>query len=236
MRLLLSIGVAVCLTCAAAAQVAPIPSPEDPRLQTIAYDPGRPVRLVAFPGATLTVMLVPGDRIGRVVISDRDAFDVRVTGANDSLNISALRPDAAATLVVETPQRRYELDLDTGQGLAAAYMVRFLPAEASALTMPPVAQDPAGFALAMTGEYRLSGNRALRPMSIGDDGVRTYIEWGEYQSLPAVFGIGPTGEEEVVDGYMRDGRFTIDRVYDELWFRIDKKRAKARRTESLGTE
>jgi type IV secretion system protein VirB9 len=42
-----------------------------------------------------------------------------------------------------------------------------------------------------------------------------------------VFGIGFNGEEEVVDGYMRDGVFTIDRVYGELVFRIDKKRARA---------
>lgn len=234
MRLLLSLLMAAGLTASAAAQVSPVPSLEDPRLQTIAYDPGRSVRLVVFPGANLTVMLVTGDQIGRVVVSDPNAFDIRVTGSNDSLNITALRPDASATLVVETPQRRYELDVDTGQGLAAAYMVRFLPAAASAMPVPPP-MGASEVAPVLIGQYRLSGERALRPVRIGDDGLRTYIEWGEYQSLPAVFGIGPTGEEEVVDGYMRDGRFTIDRVYGELWFRIDKKRAKARRTEGLGT-
>src|SRR5690554_3743152 len=103
MRALLSLPIAGCLTASAFAQVAPIPSFEDPRLQTVAYDPGRSVRLVAFPSATMIVMLMPGDRIGRVVISDRDAFDVKVTGSNDSLNIRALRQDASATLVVETP-------------------------------------------------------------------------------------------------------------------------------------
>src|SRR5690606_37729517 len=108
------------------AQVSPIPSMDDPRLQTVAYDPSRPVRLVAFPGATLTVMLVPGDQIGRVVVSDRNAFDVRITGAKDSLNIVSLQPTASATLVVETAQRHYEFDVETGEGLAAAYMVRFV--------------------------------------------------------------------------------------------------------------
>jgi hypothetical protein len=33
---------------------------------------------------------------------------------------------------------------------------------------------------------------------------------------------------------MRDGVFTIDRVYGELVFRIDKKRARARRIEKVG--
>lgn len=230
MKRLLSIPVAGCLTATAFAQVAPSPSFEDPRLQTITYDPGRSVRLVVFPSATMIVMLLPGDRIGRVIISDRDAFDVKVTGSNDSLNIRALRQDASASLVVETSQKRYEFELDAGTGLAAAYMVRFISA-----TPPSARQAPAEAIPVFTGVYRLSGDRALRPKTIGDDGARTYIEWDEDRPLPAVFGIGPTGKEEVVDGHMRDRRFTIDRVYEELWFRIDDKRAKARRTERLST-
>jgi type IV secretion system protein VirB9 len=45
-----------------------------------------------------------------------------------------------------------------------------------------------------------------------------------------VFAIGPTGDEQVVDGYMRDGLFVIDRVHEELVFRIDKAMATARRS------
>lgn len=217
---------------AASAQSSPVPGMDDSRLQTVVYDPSRPVRLVAFPASTLTLMLLPGDQVERAVLSRQGAFDVRVTGAGDSLNISALRPDATATLVVDTHERRYEFDLATGQGLAAAYLVRFVEPG-----LPPGAPEPAPPSPLpeIVGEYRLRGDRALRPVAIGDDGLRTYIEWGEYQALPAVFGIGPTGEEEVVDGYMRDGRFVIDRVYAELVFRIDRERATARRIGGLGT-
>ncbi len=232
MKMLLAALLASGLGASAAAQIAPVPAFDDPRLQTVAYDPARPVRLVAFPAANLTVMLLPGERIERVVTSDRNAFEVTITGSNDSLNIAALRPGATATLLVETRERRYEFDLETGEGLAAAYVVRFVePALAAAPPITePVGPDPAS----LIGEYRLSGDRALRPASIADDGRRTYIEWGEYQALPAVFGIGPTGEEEVVPGYMRDGIFTIDRVYGELVFRIDRERAKARRRDERG--
>lgn len=223
---------ALALPAQAVAQVSPTLDMDDPRLQTIAYDPSRAVRLVAFPGANLTVMLLPGEQIDRAVLSEGGTFDVRVTASNDSLNIVSLRPDAAATLLVDTSQRRYEFKLETGEGLAAAFLVRVVQPRVppmSALPAVPIDQAP------LTGEYQLSGERDLRPARIGDDGQRTYIEWGEYQSLPAVFGIGPTGEEEVVDGYMRDGRFTIDRVYAELVFRIDRKKAAARRLGGLGT-
>jgi type IV secretion system protein VirB9 len=215
------------------AQVSPTPGFDDPRLQTIAYDTSRPVRLVAFADANLTVMLLPHDQIQRVVMSDQAAFEVRVTGSNDALNIRPLRPEAAATLAVDTSRRRYEFDLHTGEGLAAAYVVRFVPpgapAQPRSMAVPGVPERAA-----LIGEYRLSGDRVLRPIRISDDGVRMYIEWNEYQSLPAVFGVGPTGEEEVVDGYIRDGVFTIDRIYGELVFRIDRMRARARRLEVAG--
>jgi type IV secretion system protein VirB9 len=89
---------------------------------------------------------------------------------------------------------------------------------ATGVTMPPA-----------EGRYRISGERALRPAQIGDDGVHTYIIWTEEQALPAVFAISPTGTEEMVDGYMRQGIFTIDRIHQKLVFRIDKKAAKAER-------
>ncbi len=79
--------------------------------------------------------------------------------------------------------------------------------------------------------YRLSGERSLRPERIGDDGVHMYLEWREEQALPAVFALNAIGEEEMVDGYMRQGIFTIDRVHQALVFRIGKQRAKAERVD-----
>lgn len=224
MNRLLAALLLVALPGALAAQMAPIPSFEDPRLQTVSYDPGRIVRLVAFANSSMTVMLLPDDRVERAVLSDPTAFDVRVAGPGDSLTIVPLRGDATASLMVDTRLRRYEFELATGEGLAAAYLVRFVDGQS-----PAAAPDVAAPSPQLIGTYRLSGEALLRPSRIGDDGQRTYIEWEEYKSLPAVFGIGANGEEEVVDGYMRQGIFTIDRVYGELVFRIDRKRARARR-------
>lgn len=216
------------LPVAATAQVAPTPSYDDPRLQTVVYRSEEPVRLVAFPGANLTLMFLPGERIERVVLSDQNAFRVSVVGANDSLNIQALRPDANASMSVETGTRRYAFALETGEGLAAAYIVRFVNETSEAPTNAPPSPEQ------MTGAYRLSGSNRVRPARISDDGQRTYIEWGEYQALPAVFGVGASDDEEVVDGYMRGGVFTIDRIYSELVFRIDDERARARRLAEPG--
>jgi type IV secretory pathway VirB9-like protein len=89
--------------------------------------------------------------------------------------------------------------------------------------------DPGEAAAQPVAAYRLSGEKSLRPARIGDDGTHMYLEWDEEQALPAVFALNALGEEEMVDGYMRSGVFTIDRVHRDLVFRIGKKRAQAKR-------
>jgi type IV secretion system protein VirB9 len=211
----------------AAAQMAPTPGFEDPRLQTVSPGPGVPVRLVVFPDAPLTVVFRPGEQVERVLLSDSSAFGVAVVGHNDAVTISPSRSDARADISVVTNRQVYPFELETGSGLAAAYVVRIVDEDAPR----PMQSDltPGPDLAAMSGSYRLRGDAALRPSRIADDGAKTYIRWDEHQALPAVFGIGPTGNEEVVNGYMRGGLFTIDRVYGELVFRIDKAKAEARR-------
>ena len=78
-------------------------------------------------------------------------------------------------------------------------------------------------------QYRMSGARDLRPVSVGEDGAKTYITWGADQAIPAVFAVDPAGKEEMVDGYVRSGTYTIDRVCNELVFRMDRQLARAKR-------
>ena len=117
----------------------------------------------------------------------------------------------------------------------AAYIVRF---EYGPSSPPPIPEEVVGLESAQskqTWSYRLRGSREVRPLVISDDGKKTHIRYDEAQALPAVFAIGPTGKEELVNGYMRDGIYVIDRVYEELAFRIDKKKATAKRRGSPET-
>ena len=77
--------------------------------------------------------------------------------------------------------------------------------------------------------YKLKGKKALYPDEIVDDGERTYIFWSQERELPAVFAIDEQKQEILVDGYMRDDYYTIDRVYGQLVFRLGKDVATAAR-------
>lgn len=223
-RLLLACGLMVS-SAAAAGQVLPRAYGEDPRIQTIGWIEGREVTLTAMPMTGLTVMLEPGEKVVQVAIEDDQRLQVRVSSAGDSV---LLLPQSALNglrVRVQTDRRTYPFRVHTETSLLAAYLVRFTygSADTKRNSAPGMAEPGAIWT------YRIKGDRSVFPVSVSDDGVRTTIEFAEEQSLPAVFAIGQTGDEEVVNGYMRGEFFVIDRVYQELVFRIDKDRAVAMR-------
>ncbi len=219
------------LLCAAplAAQVFPMPGPETPRIQTAEWRPGEPLVLTALPQTALTVMLEPGETIQRATLGGSPAWEVAVSAEADSLQITPLAGAEPANLTVQTDRRAYSFLLETGISLQAAYLVRLQFGGGFTAPQEQSGQSPTDL-IGLDWTYRLRGDQSVRPAAVRDNGQKTVIEYAPGQALPAVFAIGPTGDEEVVDGYMRDGLFVIDRVHEELVFRIDKAKATARRS------
>ena len=214
-----------------AAQVSPHFDPLNPRMQTSVWQVDQAVLLTVLPGIGTTVMLDPQDRITQVRPSDRRSWEVSVSPEGNGFHIVPRREDAGGTLEIATRQgRAYRFALATGDGLASAMFLRFVGAGSQATPpgtiAPPSVPRPQA---ARVWSYKLRGDRSVRPLTVSDDGARTVVAFAAEQPLPAIFAIGPTGEEEVVDGHMRGGRFIIDRVHEELVFRIDKDRAVAKR-------
>ncbi|WP_298465980.1 TrbG/VirB9 family P-type conjugative transfer protein [uncultured Erythrobacter sp.] len=211
----------------AAAQIVPTPSAESPRIQSVVWKAGETIALTALPETALTVMLEPSETIQRAVLNGNQLWNITISPEDNSLQVKPMVNAAPATLNVETTTRQYQFSLEAGQSLMAAYLVRleFAGSQSSPPSTPAATETIAD----LNWSYRLRGDKSVRPLSIRDNGEKTVIEYAPDQSLPAVFAIGATGDEEVVDGYMRGGQFVIDRVHQRLVFRIDKEKATARR-------
>lgn len=226
MKIALGLVLTVGLSLPATAQIYPEPAPDNPRLQTIAYDPAQPVVITMLPETPVTVMLEPGETINSVTPGFGQDYRVRVSSEMNSFVVMPVHEAREGTLDVITAQRDYRFLLRVEDGYSAGLVVRFVD-ELAAPVPPndlPDTQEPM-----QTWGYRMKGDNEVRPLDITDNGLRTHITYAPSQALPAVFAIGPTGKEEVVNGYMRDGLFVLDRVYDELVFRIDRDKATARR-------
>lgn len=223
------------------AQIVPEPGTPNPRIQTVRWQDGQTIQLTALPATGLTVLLEPGERIERVE-ANRARVDARISSERDGLLLIPRSEGALGTVAVTTDRREYRFDLRTGTDLMAAYLVRLtigpqapeLSPVSVAMAQPvfPPMQPPMPIMpRAQVWSYRVKGDAAVRPAEITDDGARTTIAFAAGAALPAVFAIGPSGDEQVVNGYMRGESFVIDEVWQELVFRINDEKASAKRSD-----
>ncbi len=209
----------------ATAQTPPAPDGGDVRLRTIQYDAGEIFRLRVATGYQSTILFSPEERVENVGIGDSDSWQVTLNGRGDALFLKPIRSNSATNMTVITDARVYNFELSSAHspGADTPFTVRFLHSDASAAGASEPAAQPSA------GRYRMSGARTVRPVAISDDGVRTYIEWRDQQAIPAVFAIDDRGDELLVDGHMRNGRYVIDAVHSTLVFRLDRQTARASR-------
>jgi type IV secretion system protein VirB9 len=183
----------------------------DARVHNISYRSGETFTLKSSEGSTVTIILEANERVLQADAADAEAFDIVSADGGGTLFVRMLRTPTDPSIVVRTHLRTYRFAVQPGPADDATNMVRFSYGVGSGMG------------------YKISGEKALRPVRVSDDGLHTYLEWSEEQALPAVFAVNALGDEEMVDGYMRSGIFTIDRVHGELVFRIGKKFARAER-------
>ena len=214
-----------------AAQTSPAQALQnDSRLETIAYQDGAIVPVNSAIGHGVMIVFAAGERVIAFDAADPEAFSIDESVNTGSLVIRTNRTPENPIITVRTQLRSYSFSMQAGMPEDADMVVQFTYAdvEAEVASKQPLAIKKL--------QYRITGEATLRPSQISDDGTRTFLVWGEDQALPAVFSINAFGDEEIVDGYMRAGIYTIDRVYPRLVFRIDRKAAKAERISKEGVK
>jgi len=110
-------------------------------------------------------------------------------------------------------------------------MIRFLlscmmfPCLAGCLTWPIAARDVTTPlpATASVGQYhfawKLSGNRAVAPLQIFDDGYRTWLQFPAGQPVPAIFARLPQGDQLLMPTLGQAGLLMLDGVWPQLMMR-----------------
>ncbi|MGY6272363.1 TcpQ domain-containing protein [Achromobacter denitrificans] len=81
-------------------------------------------------------------------------------------------------------------------------------------------------------DWRLSGDPAVAPMQVFDDGKETWLQFAPGQALPAIFGIGGDGER-ALPYFRRDPYVVLTGGWDNLSFRGGRLAARAQRMQSV---
>ncbi|CUI72462.1 TrbG/VirB9 family P-type conjugative transfer protein [Achromobacter sp. 2789STDY5608621] len=84
-------------------------------------------------------------------------------------------------------------------------------------------------------DWRLSGDPAVAPMQVFDDGRETWLQFAPGQPVPAIFGVDAAGER-VLPYARRDPYVVLAGRWDGLAFRGGRLAARARRASCLPRE
>jgi type IV secretion system protein VirB9 len=219
------------LASPALAQVVPQPGAGDPHLQLVNYDAGQIVQLQGAPGYQLMVELSPDEQVQSVAIGDSTAWQVSLSKSGDRLFIKAVQAEVPTNMTVVTSVRVYNFELMPLPGPTPdmPYTVQFQYPAPRAMAPDGQYVDVASAARRLS-KYRISGDRSLRPISVSDDGQRTYISWAKSGPIPAVYALDPVGKEVLINGMMgTDDVYVVDGAPQRLSFRIDRNVAHAER-------
>ena len=211
------------LPAIAAAEVAPVPSARDSKIQSVDYDPDQVVRLATAPGYVLVVELSTDERIETMAMGSNLAWQVT---SNNRGNLLFIKQEVGAldtNLSVITDARRYTFFL------APSYAPEPLMPYSVKFRYPGIDVAPEIAIEEAKRTYRFSGPRSLRPADMFDNGQATSIRWPANTALPAIYALDASRREMIVNGAMRGQYYVVDAIAPQFRFRLGNETAIATR-------
>jgi type IV secretion system protein VirB9 len=203
-------------------QLGELSTPTDPRIQVIAYNPGQVVTLSVADGYATVVELGPEERVDSVVVGNAAGWQVTASRRGDHVVVKPLAGATQTDMIVITAERRFVFLLQPASaGGPQPFVIRFVYPEPRPLAVTASALAAATF--------QLRGNKALLPLTMQDDGVRTRITWRRDTPVPAIFAVDRNGREAIVNGRMVGADFIVERIAERFVFRRGNERASATR-------
>ncbi|WP_449043470.1 P-type conjugative transfer protein TrbG [Paracoccus versutus] len=206
-------------------------------IQVYPWSEGALYQVYAAPGQITDIALEPGERLtgtGSIAAGDTARWIIGDTesGGGNSRRVHVLvkptRSEITTNLVIATDRRRYMLELRAGEetwmpAVSWHYPESSSPA-AQRRAVPAAPVIPAAAARNHRYGLEIEGTSPpWRPVSVFDDGRRTYVVFppGIAQGeMPPLFVIGPDGEPEIVNSRVHGNVLIVDRLFGVAELRI----------------
>lgn len=206
------------------------PSPTDPRILVLPFNQDRIYSLTGYLGFQMMIEFEPGERIENVAVGDSLAWQVTPNRAATLLFVKPVATGSRSNMTVVTSLRRYNFEMTSrersgARGGEPVYAVRFAyppppPAPPPAPPPPPPAQP---MLERLNTAYSVERAPWLGAVSVFDDGAMTYFQFGDAADVPAVFAIGASGEEELVNVQTRGPFVVVDQIASAFVLRVGRR-------------
>lgn len=217
--------VAVCLifTSAYAART-PLSGSADARVKTVTYHDNDVYRLKGHYGYTTVIEFGEKERIETISLGDSEAWQVVKPHRDNLLFVKPLEQNAATNMTVVTSDHIYSFELSANKAESEAsddltFRLRFGYSNAAGnkgmlsfgndntpAPLSSVSPDAWNF------NYSYTGDNALRPQRVFDDGKFTYLQFDNIDVMPAVFLVDDKGKESIANSSIHGSNLVIHRT------------------------
>ena len=196
----------VLATCAmsAAALDQPVPSAYDLRVKSVTFNAGDVVQLNTVLGVATHIILEKGETYITHAFGDSDAYAFVIKKHHIFIKPKAERADT--NLIVVTDRRSYKFRLTYQRTRAdATYELAFVyPDTTAQLDHEAVARAEIEHSFNKGAEaynlaYAMSGDTAIAPVNVWDDGRFTAFKFAANTDLPAIYAVDADGNESIVN-------------------------------------
>jgi type IV secretion system protein VirB9 len=211
-------------------------SAQDSRLVEVPYDEARVVRVDGQVKVQATIRFDDSEAIENVAIGDSTAWQITPNKRANLLFVKPLEARASTNMTVVTNKRTYLFDLVASPNSKPLYVLSFTypdepeeePAQLAGATAsedaiadPLATVDPAELNFA----WASSGDVALLPVRIFDDGEAVFLTWPRERPLPAILTTNSEGDEGPLNFSVREDVIVLDGVPREIVLRSGEDRA-----------
>ena len=213
----------------------------DSRLIKLPYNANEVYRLEGRTKVQTTIRFAPDETIQNVAIGDSSAWQVTPNKGADLLFVKPIQAHAATNMTVVTNKRTYLFDLVASPRGTPVYVMSFsysdvpakkpdadaqladqtTQAERAAANDDLAVLDPSKLNFAWTK----TGDKALLPKNVFDNGVSTFLTWPQDQPVPAILVTNDKGIEGPVNFTVRGNTIVVDGVPKQIVLRSGKDRA-----------
>ena len=209
----------------------PAPGRRDPKIRIAPYSRDRVYRLYGYVGYQIDIEFARGERFQGLAAGNIEGIAFKADGRH--LFLKPRVPRLRTNLTVLTNRRSYEFDYSVSPGAPdgtvrqVIYALRFTyprsPVVAGQHVRQRIAADLARGPVAKRNyDYWYCGSPSLKPETVWDNGVQTWIRFGARQALPAIFVLGADGSESLVNFSVHQGDVVVQRVVRRLVLRRGK--------------
>ncbi|MEO6716750.1 MAG: TrbG/VirB9 family P-type conjugative transfer protein [Novosphingobium sp.] len=232
------------------------PASADERLVNHAFNESEVIRVEGKMHVQATIIFGENETIENVAVGDSQSWQITPNKRANLLFLKPLSEAARTNMTVITDQHRYFFDLIASKTARPLYMLRFAYRDSAAHPGTTGSQaegvrqvSPHGSGAAMPSSvnpatnaaidtkldpamlnfaWKSSGDSKLVPQSIYDDGISTFLVWGERQPIPVILMRNDKGEEGPVNFAVRGSMIVITDVPGTLILRNGHARAMLR--------